>query len=107
MVEYHSYAYMYNIVTFTYKYLSSANGAPVILLLFNAGPLDISWAKNSPLVSVIMECFFPAQATGEALYRMLTQQGTYSNPAARLPNTWPASLDQVPPPPPNNYWCLP
>ena len=36
-------------------------------------------------------CYF--QVAGEALANVLT--GQY-NPAGRLPNTWPASLDQVP-----------
>ncbi len=75
----------------------SADGTPVpvILLLFNAGPLDISWAVQSQRVSAILECFFPAQATGEALWRVLHNQGEGANPAARLPNTWPASVGQV------------
>ncbi|XP_077988499.1 uncharacterized protein LOC144442999 [Glandiceps talaboti] len=73
-----------------------ANGKPVILLLFNAGPLDVSWAVNNDAVSAIVECFFPAQATGTALYRLfLNMEG--SNPAGRLPMTWPKSMDQVPP----------
>ena len=39
-----------------------------------------------------MEQFFPAQTAGTALVNVLT--GKY-NPAGRLPNTWPASLEQV------------
>ena len=68
----------------------------MILVLYNAGPLDISWAKYSSDVSAIVECFFPAQAAGTALYRLLTMSdGPQSVPAARLPATWPASLSQV------------
>ena len=99
--------------------------APMVLVLFNAGPLDISWAKNSNQVISIIEMFYPAQVRtdkgnspfsfdashilvcvcvcvcvcmhlnrllGDALSKVLT--GEY-NPAGRLPNTWPASLDQV------------
>ena len=40
----------------------------------------------------ILEQFFPAQTAGTALSNVLT--GKY-NPAGRLPNTWPASLEQV------------
>ena len=69
--------------------------APVILLLFNAGPLDITWAKLSEHVAAIMECFFPAQATGEALFNVLTMADKYSSPGGRLPATWPAFIDQV------------
>ncbi|XP_070573812.1 uncharacterized protein [Ptychodera flava] len=73
-----------------------AGGKPLVLLLFNAGPLDVSWAVQSDAVSVIVECFLPAQATGTALYRMfINMQG--ANPAGRLPMTWPRSMQQVPP----------
>lgn len=48
-------------------------------------------------VSVILECFFPAQATGDALYNVLTATGPGSVPAGRLPATWPVDIDQVPP----------
>ena len=76
-------------------YVLTANGKPVVLLLFNGGPLDISWAIASPQVKVIMECFFPAQGTGQALYRMFLNEGQWSNPAGRLPMTWPTSLEEV------------
>ena len=65
---------------------------PVVLVLYNAGPLDVSWAQNSNQVVAILESFFPAQSAGIALAYVLT--GQY-NPGGRLPNTWPASLDQV------------
>nr|XP_060641711.1 uncharacterized protein LOC132781454 [Anolis sagrei ordinatus] len=73
-----------------------AAGRPVILLLFNAGPLDVSWAKANDGVGAILACFFPAQATGLAIAKVLVgADGT--NPAGRLPATWPASMNQVPP----------
>ncbi|XP_046325808.1 beta-D-xylosidase 1-like [Haliotis rufescens] len=73
----------------------SAN-TPIVLLLFNAGPLNITMADANPQVAAILECFFPAQATGEALRRVLTMDGPGSVPAARLPYTWPKSLDGFP-----------
>ncbi|KAG8451444.1 hypothetical protein GDO86_003597 [Hymenochirus boettgeri] len=76
--------------------VSAAAGHPVILLLFNAGPLDISWAKNSNGVHAILECFFPAQAAGVAIAKMLIGADGVS-PAGRLPATWPAGMEQVPP----------
>lgn len=76
--------------------VSSAFGRPVIVLLFNAGPIDVSWAKSSSDVHVIIECFFPSQATGLAIARILLNEDG-ANPAGRLPATWPAHLDQVPP----------
>lgn len=73
---------------------AASTNAPVVLVLFNAGPLDISWAKENPQITAIIEAFYPAQSTGQALAMILT--GKY-NPAGRLPNTWPANLNQVPP----------
>lgn len=120
--------------------------APVALVLYNAGPLNVSWAKSNPNVQAILLSYFPAQVcfilylyhmliycvchcvgdltckiplltmqsvnvalsmqlplllcaaamqtAGDALVAVLT--GRY-NPAGRLPNTWPASLSDVPP----------
>ena len=73
----------------------AAKGKPIILLLFNAGPLDITWAKMNSGVHVIMECFFPAQATGWALARTFMNQGEAAVPTGRLPVTWPTNLQQV------------
>ncbi|XP_038073740.1 probable beta-D-xylosidase 2 [Patiria miniata] len=77
--------------------VKAANGKPVVLLLFTAGPFDISWAINNTAVPVIVQCFFPAQATGVAIRNMFTNYLGTNNPAGRLPYTWPASMDQVPP----------
>ena len=78
--------------TFSDDVSSFWSPGPVVLVLYNAGPLDVSWAKNSDQVVSILESFFPAQSAGTALASVLT--GQY-NPGGRLPNTWPASLDQV------------
>ncbi|XP_015264217.1 PREDICTED: beta-xylosidase/alpha-L-arabinofuranosidase 2-like [Gekko japonicus] len=73
-----------------------ADGRPVILLLFNACPIDISWAKSHDGVGAILACSFPAQATGLAIAKVLVgAEG--SSPAGRLPATWPAGMHQVPP----------
>ena len=32
-----------------------------VLVLYNAGPLDVSWAVNSKEVIAILESFFPSQ----------------------------------------------
>jgi beta-glucosidase len=77
--------------------VQGAGAAPVLLLLFNAGPLDITWAKNSDRIGAIIECFFPGQTTGEALRRTILNEGDSANPAGRLPNTWPAFIGQYPP----------
>jgi beta-glucosidase len=72
--------------------IAAANGAPVVLLLFNAGPLALDPDVVTQLEAII-ECFLPAQATGDALYQVVTGQ---VNPAGRLPFTWELSMDQVP-----------
>ena len=33
----------------------------IVLVLYNAGPLDVSWAVSSDKVVAILESFFPAQ----------------------------------------------
>ena len=67
----------------------------MILLLFNAGPLDISWALSASQVKAIVAGFFPAQAAGTALWRMIHNTEPAANPGGRLPATWPRSIDQV------------
>ena len=69
--------------------------APLLLLLFNAGPLDVTFAQESPEVDAIIACGYSSQATGDALYRVLTMTGPHSVPAGRLSATWPAQLHQV------------
>ncbi|CAG5114564.1 unnamed protein product [Candidula unifasciata] len=71
--------------------------ARIILLLMNAGPLNISVFDESDRVSAIMECFFPAQAAGDALAAVLSNRGGNSSPAGRLPMTWPRFDWQIPP----------
>ncbi|XP_069128912.1 uncharacterized protein [Argopecten irradians] len=67
----------------------------VVLLLFSAGPVDIRLAQTSLEVMAIMQCFFPAQATGSALYNVLTFATPDSNPSGRLPYTWYSDMSQV------------
>lgn len=77
--------------------LDNSGDAKIILLLFSGSPLNITFADQSDRVVAIMECFFPAQSTGKALYNVLTNTGPYSSPAGRLPNTWPLYSAQIPP----------
>lgn len=81
---------------------------PVIVLLFTAGPVNISDAKNHTNVGAILLCFYPGQGTGDALRQVLavTADGTVVSPAARLPYTWPASLVQVHCSTPLSFQCL-
>jgi len=74
-----------------------SGNAKILLVLFNAGPLDVSWAKSSERIGAIMEVFFPCQTAGEAIRKVMLNEGRFSNPAGRLPNTWPMFLNQYPP----------
>ncbi|XP_050393531.1 uncharacterized protein LOC126811712 [Patella vulgata] len=70
--------------------------AKIILLLFSAAPLNVQWAEQNPRVGAIIESFFPAQATGEALRRAITNDGPDANFGGRLPFTWYANSSDVP-----------
>ncbi|KAK7480728.1 hypothetical protein BaRGS_00027989 [Batillaria attramentaria] len=77
---------------------NSPQDVPIVLLLLNAGPLNISFADQDPRVSAIIECFFPAQAAGTALARVLATGFTVAtSPAGRLPFTWPLLASVIPP----------
>ncbi|XP_070188914.1 periplasmic beta-glucosidase-like [Littorina saxatilis] len=85
------------LIVLTLNYLENkGNGAPVVLLLFNGGPLNVTWADQNPSVSAIMECWFSAQSSGTALLHVLTNEGGTSSPAGRLPSTWPLLADDIP-----------
>ncbi|XP_052810011.1 uncharacterized protein LOC128238290 isoform X2 [Mya arenaria] len=71
-------------------------GSPILLLVFSGGPLNISAADRDPRVSAIMQCFFPAQATGDAIFNVITMATNDASPAARLPYTWYDTADQIP-----------
>ena len=78
-----------------YPFPFSGDGIPIILLVFSAGPVNISFADREPKISAIIQCFFPAQATGEALFNVITMATNDSSPAGRLPYTWYDTADQV------------
>ena len=69
--------------------------SPVLLLVFSAGPVNITAADIDPRVTAIMQCFFPAQGTGEALFNVITMATPDASPAGRLPYTWYKTADQV------------
>ncbi|XP_046550405.1 putative beta-D-xylosidase [Haliotis rubra] len=71
-----------------------ASAPPIVLLLFNGGPLEVSFAASNPHVTAILDCFLPHQETGEAIRRILTHDGANSVPSAKLPYTVPASDSQ-------------
>ena len=69
--------------------------------------MDLSMAKSSSNVGAIIQCFYPAQATGQALLAVLFTSppgggtrgrgaaGMAISPAGRSPYTWPLDLNQV------------
>jgi beta-glucosidase len=72
--------------------IAAADGAPIVLILFNAGPVELEPDVLSE-IDAVLEVFFPAQSGGEAILQVV--QGTV-NPAGRLPYTWERSLEQAP-----------
>lgn len=70
--------------------------ARLVVLLFNAGPLNMTFADNDKNVDAIMECFFPGQSTGDAIVNVLINKDGKNSPAGRLPNTWPLLFSQLP-----------
>lgn len=72
---------------------SVPKGTPVVLYILACGPVNITWATESDRVHAVVQGFYPAQSTGDAMADILF--GNIS-PAGRLPVTWPRSMDQVP-----------
>ncbi len=69
----------------------SATGKPVVLVLINGRPLDISWAAEH--VPAILEAWYPGSQGGNAVADILFGD---ANPSAHLPVSWPRSSGQLP-----------
>jgi beta-glucosidase len=68
-----------------------ATGKPVVLVLLNGRPLDITWASQH--VPAILEAWYPGTEGGNAIANLLSGDAT---PGGKLPLTWPRSVGQVP-----------
>ena len=68
-----------------------ATGKPVVLLLLNARPLNITWASQH--VPAILEAWYPGTEGGDAIADLLSGA---ANPGGKLPVTWPRNVGQVP-----------
>jgi beta-glucosidase len=68
-----------------------ATGKPVVLVLLNGRPLDITWASQH--VPAILEAWYPGTEGGDAIADLLAGD---ANPGGKLPLTWPRSVGQVP-----------
>lgn len=75
--------------------LSHLANKAVYLLVFSAGPVNITWAQESERVLIILQCFFPAQSAGDAVTQALIMRDGRFNPAGRLPYTWYRYTEQV------------
>lgn len=66
-------------------------GKPIVLVLFNGRPLDLSWEAEN--VDAIVEAWFPGIMAGHAVADVIA--GDY-NPSAKLVMTFPRSVGQIP-----------
>jgi len=71
-----------------------ALGKPTVLVVLAGSALDLRWAHEHPGVGAILYAWYPGEEGGAALADLLF--GDVS-PAARLPVTFPAALQDVPP----------
>jgi beta-glucosidase len=65
---------------------------PIILVMLNGSPLSVNWANEN--VNAILEGWYPGEEGGNAIADVIL--GNY-NPAGRLPVTFYASVNDLPP----------
>ncbi|MGC2399052.1 MAG: glycoside hydrolase family 3 C-terminal domain-containing protein [Acidobacteriaceae bacterium] len=70
----------------------AATGKPLVVVLMNGSALAVPWAKEN--ATAILEAWYPGEEGGTAIAETLAGD---NNPAGRLPVTFYASLDQLPP----------
>lgn len=68
-----------------------ATGKPIVLVLLNARPLNITWASEH--VPAILEAWYPGTEGGNAIADLLSGD---ANPGGKLPVSWPRNVGQVP-----------
>jgi beta-glucosidase len=69
-----------------------ATGKPLILVLLNGSALAVNWAQQH--AAAVLEAWYPGEEGGTAIAETLSGK---NNPAGRLPVTFYASTDQLPP----------
>jgi beta-glucosidase len=69
----------------------AALGKPLVLVLINGRPLDISWAAEH--VPAILEAWYPGSQGGNGIADLLFGD---ANPAGHLPVSWPRSSGHAP-----------
>jgi len=70
----------------------AATGKPLVIVLMNGSALAVNWAAEH--AAAILEAWYPGEEGGTAIAETLAGA---NNPGGRLPVTFYASLDQVPP----------
>ncbi len=70
----------------------AATGKPLVVVLMNGSALAVNWAEQH--AAAILEAWYPGEAGGTAIAETLAGE---NNPGGRLPVTFYASLDQLPP----------
>lgn len=68
-----------------------ATGKPVVLVLINGRPLDISWASEH--VPAILEAWYPGNQGGNGVADVLFGD---ANPGGHLPVSWPRNTGEAP-----------
>ncbi len=68
-----------------------ATGKPVVLVLLNGRPLNITWASTH--VPAILDVWYPGTEGGNAVADLLFGDAT---PGGKLPFAWPRSVGQIP-----------
>jgi beta-glucosidase len=68
-----------------------ATGKPVVLVLLNGRPLNITWASQH--VPAILDAWYPGTEGGNAIAALLAGD---ANPGGKLPISWPRDVGQVP-----------
>ncbi len=67
-------------------------GKPLVVVVTGGSPIDLSWAEEH--ADAIVMCWYPGEQGGAAVADVLFG---HTNPAGRLPITFPKSIDQLPP----------
>jgi beta-glucosidase len=68
-----------------------ALGKPVVLVLINSRPLNLTWASER--VAAILEAWYPGSEGGNAVADILFGD---ANPGGKLPVSWPRNVGQLP-----------
>jgi beta-glucosidase len=68
-----------------------ATGKPVVLVLLNGRPLNITWTSEH--VPAILEAWYPGTEGGDAIADLLAGD---ANPGGKLPIAWPRNVGQIP-----------